>query len=95
MPAEFKKYFWDTDFSKLDIKKNINYIISRLFCEGNLDAIRFIKNTYSESEIIKAIKETRNLNKVTANFLKNIYNLKEDDMQYYRNIKNMNYVFMG
>ena len=95
MPTEFKKYFWDTDFSKLDIKKNINYIISRLFCEGNLDAIRFIKNTYSENEIIKAIKETRNLNKVTANFLKNIYNLKEEDMQYYRNIKNMNYVFMG
>lgn len=35
MPEEFKKYFWDTEYKKLDKKKNMKYIVSRLFCEGN------------------------------------------------------------
>ena len=40
MPIEFKKYFWDTEYEKLDIKKNMKYIISRLFCEGNWKSIK-------------------------------------------------------
>ena len=35
IPVELKKYFWDTEFEKLDIKKNMKYIISRIFCEEN------------------------------------------------------------
>jgi len=26
MPEEFKCYFWDTEFDKLDLKKNMNYV---------------------------------------------------------------------
>ena len=29
MPEELKKYFWDTQFEKLDIRKNKKYIISK------------------------------------------------------------------
>ena len=32
MPEELRKYFWDTQFEKLDLKKNKIYIISRLYC---------------------------------------------------------------
>ena len=95
IPVEYKKYFWDTDFHSLDIKKNMNYIISRLFCEGNWDAIQWIKKTYSQEEIISTVKISRRFNPVTANFLKNVYNLHEEEMQYYINIKNMNYQYMG
>ena len=40
MPIELKKYFWDTEFNKLDIKKNMNYIISRLYCYGEIKEIK-------------------------------------------------------
>ena len=40
MPIEFKKYFWDTEYERLDIKKNMKYIISRLFYEGNWKSIK-------------------------------------------------------
>lgn len=95
MPIEFRKYFWDTEFEKLDIKKNRNYIISRLFCEGDIDSFNWLKRTYTEEEIIQTIKSSRRLNPITASFLKNVYALKEEEMQYYKNIKDMNYVYMG
>lgn len=95
MPEQFKKYFWDTEFEKLDVKKNMKYIISRLFCEGNFEAFRWIRDTYTEEEIRQTVKTTRRLNPITASFLKNIYNLKKEEMQYYINNENMNYIFGG
>lgn len=95
MPIELKKYFWDTEYEKLDTKKNMKYIISRLFCEGNWDSIRWLKRTYTKEQIIETVKTSRRLTPVTASFLKNVYNLKKEDMQYYRNNENMNYTFGG
>lgn len=95
MPIELKKYFWDTEYEKLDIEKNKKYIISRLFCEGDLASIKWLKKNYTEEEIIETAKTSRRLNPVTASFLKNIYDLKKEEMQYYINNKNMNYTFGG
>lgn len=95
MPKEFKKYFWDTEYEKLDIKKNMKYIISRLFCDGDLESIKWIKRTYTKEEIIETAKTSRRLTPITANFLKNIYHLKKEEMQYYINNENMNYTFGG
>jgi len=95
MPIELKKYFWDTEFEKLDINKNMKYIICRLFCEGNLDSIKWLKKTYSREQIIETAKTSRRLNPITANFLKNVYDLKREEMQYYINNDNMNYTFGG
>ena len=50
---EIKKYFWDTDFERLDLQKNKEYIISRLYCYGDLKAIKWIKETYSKEDIKK------------------------------------------
>ena len=95
MPEEFKKYFWDTEYEKLDKKKNMKYIISRLFCEGNWDCIKWLKNNYTKEEIIETAKTSRRLTPITANFLRNVYDLKKEEMQYYINNENMNYTFGG
>lgn len=95
MPIEFKKYFWDTEYEKLDVKKNMKYIISRLFYEGNWESIKWLKRTYTKEQIIEIAKTSRRLTLITANFLKNVYNKKKEDMQYYRNNENMNYTFGG
>lgn len=95
MPIEFKKYFWDTEYEKLDIKKNMKYIIIRLFCEGDWESIKWLKRNYTREEIIETAKTSRRLTPITANFLKNVYNLKKEEMQYYINNENMNYTFGG
>ena len=93
MPIELKKYFWDTNFEKLDLKKNMKYIISRLFCEGDIEDIRWLKKNYTREEIIETAKTSRRLTPLAANFLSVIYDIDKEEMQYYKNNKNMNYTF--
>ena len=93
MPIELKKYFWDTNFEKLDIKKNKGYIISRLYCYGDLKAIRWIKRTYSKSQIKEVAKNRRDLKPIVANYLRQQFNLKKEEMAYYKTIVSMNYEY--
>lgn len=93
MPEELKKYFWDTDFQKLDIEKNKRYIIARLYCYGDLKALKWVKETYSKVDIEDTARNCRNLKPIVANYLRQQYNLKKEEMAYYRAILAMNYDF--
>ena len=95
MPENFKCYFWDKEFDQLDLKQNMKYIISRLLTEGDMEAFCWVKDNYSKQDIIETVKTSRRFNKLTANFLKLLYNLDEKEMIYYTNIKDMNYVYKG
>ena len=74
MPEELKKYFWDTKFEKLDIRKNKRYIISRLYCYGDLKAIKWIKETYSKEDIKEVAIKSRDLKPLVANYLRQQFN---------------------
>lgn len=93
MPIELKKYFWDTEFEKLDLKKNMKYIISRLYCYGDFKEIKWLKRIYSIEEIREVAKNCRNLKPLVANYLRQQFNLKKEEMAYYRAIDNMNYEY--
>ena len=93
MPGELKKYFWDTKFEELDIKKNKRYIISRLYCYGDLKAIRWVNNTYSREDIKKVAIKRRDLKPIVANYLRQQFNLKKEEMAYYRTVSAINYEY--
>ena len=42
-------YFWDIDFSKIDIEKNKRLIIERIISYGNLNELKDIQAKYQES----------------------------------------------
>lgn len=93
MPTEFKKYFWDVEFEKLDLEKNKRYIISRLYCYGDLKAIRWIKQAYTKKDIEEVAKRSRNLTPLVANYLQQQFHLKKEQMMYYKTRKALNYEF--
>ena len=93
MPEELKKYFWDTKFEELDKEKNKIYIISRLYCYGDLKAIKWIKDNYTEEDIKDVAKNSRNLKPLVANYLRQQFNLEKEDMAYYRWATSMNYEY--
>lgn len=93
MPNEFKQYFWDTEFDKLDINKNKRYIIARLYCYGDLKAIKWVKQTYSLDEIKDVALNSRNLKPIVANYLMQQFQLKKEEMAYYRWTQSMNYEY--
>ncbi len=93
MPEELKKYFWDTEFEKLDIQKNKRYIISRLYCYGDLKALRWIRENYSDEDIEDVARNSRNLKPLVANYLRPQFNLKKEEMAYYIWTTAMNYEY--
>lgn len=60
MPEEFKKYFWDTKFEELDKEKNKRYIISRLYCYGDLKILKWINDNYSFEDIEDVARKCSN-----------------------------------
>lgn len=91
MPIELKKYFWDTEFEKLDIKVNKRYIIARLYCYGDLKAIKWIKENYTDEDIEDVARNFRDLKPLVANYLRQQFNLKKEEMAYYVWSSAMNY----
>lgn len=93
MPKEFEKYFWDTQFEKLDKRINKRYIISRLYCYGDIKALKWIKKNYTNEDIEDVARNCRDLRPLVANYLRQQYNLDKEDMAYYKWTKAMNYEY--
>lgn len=51
LPQEFKKYFWDADFKKLDLRKHRKFIMERLLNYGTFDTFNWIFRTFNEEEV--------------------------------------------
>jgi len=51
IPREFKKYFWDVDFDKLNLKKQKNFILERLLNYGAFDTFYWIFSTFRDDEV--------------------------------------------
>ena len=96
MPEEFRKYFWDTKFEELEKDKNKRYIISRLYCYGDLKAIKWIKDNYKIEDIedvARNSRNSRNLKPLVANYLRQQFNLLKEEMAYYKWSQATNYEY--
>lgn len=93
MPIELKKYFWDTEFDKLDLELNKRYIISRLYCYGDLKEIKWVRENYTKADIEDVARNCRNLKPLVANYLRQQYNLKKEEMAYYKWTMAMKYEY--
>lgn len=61
-------YFWDTDFSKLDIIENRKTIIERLSKYGDMVAFLWLLKHYTPDQIIDVIKNSKSIDKKSATF---------------------------
>lgn len=68
LPEILKKYFWDIDFEKLDIKKYRFYVIRRILNYGDEKAILWMNSQFNKKEQIKALCTTRDISPQSANF---------------------------
>jgi len=61
-------YFWDVDFSKLELGKNKRLIIERIINFGNLKDLKYIIDNYGKNEIISTLCNLNYLDNRTLNF---------------------------
>lgn len=68
MPPKFlKKYFWDVDFEKLDVKKCRQFILKRILEYGDEKAVNWMAGNFSNNEIAGLLSFAR-IDPKSANF---------------------------
>lgn len=75
LPSFLKKYFWDVNFDKLDLRKNQLYIIVRLLEYGDIKEIHWLFKNVPQAKIRGAILKSRELSRKTINFWSLFFNL--------------------
>lgn len=67
----------------LDLRRNRQLIIERVFSRGNIEEFKQIINYYPENEIRKAVVNIGTLDKKTLNFISGIYHIKPEEFKCY------------
>ncbi len=66
IPSEYKKFFWDVEFEKINLQKNRKFILERLLNYGTFDTFSWIFSTFSSIEV-KNLLKTKGLHSLSKN----------------------------
>ena len=66
VPRSMRRLFWDTDPYKLDFERHAQYIITRILENGDLEDWNWIRWTYGEERLHKALSGNRQISPATA-----------------------------
>jgi hypothetical protein len=73
-----KRAFWDVNINMLDYKKNMQFIIERVFVHGNEEDEKLLNKIYSKRQIKHSILTSKELNESVINYLCVIFDLKKE-----------------
>ena len=78
LPKHLEKYFWDTDFKKVDREKHKDYIIAKLLEYGDIPELRWLFSSFSQSKIKATFAKRRGFSKRVANFWRLYFDLPKN-----------------
>lgn len=73
-------FFWDTDVTCLDAKKNMRFIIERLLVYGTQKEIQWLLTHYTNSQIIEVVKISKSIDKKTAHYWSLYFHISKGDI---------------
>lgn len=68
IPEEFKKYFWDCEFTTISYDSYPSFVAERILNYGDQNSIRWLLERINPGELKKLIQTNRNLNNKTRNY---------------------------
>ena len=68
LPKFLKKYFWDIDFEKLDVKTHYQDILVRILEHGDMKAIDWMKRSFTKDDVAEVLFRLRGISPKSANF---------------------------
>jgi hypothetical protein len=72
--------FWDINVDNFDPLSFPTYTIGRVLEYGDQEAVAWLKNTFSESQIVDVIRTERRLSRRSASFWALLYRLSVDQV---------------
>lgn len=80
LPPFLKKYFWDTDFAKLNLNESAEYIALRILEYGDLKAVQWLFRNISSHKLKEIIKTARGLSLKSLYFWSSFFNIDPGDL---------------
>lgn len=80
LPPHLRKYFWDTDFDKIDLERSRVYVLKRILEYGDEQAVRWMWDHFGPNEIRTALSKYRGFSRKTANFWALIVGIPRDQI---------------
>jgi hypothetical protein len=80
LPPAFKKYFWDAEFQKINLKERKIYILKRILEYGDEDAVAWMWKNFKKKDIKNALSNFRGYSLKTANFWALILDISRKDV---------------
>jgi hypothetical protein len=78
IPQYLHALFWDTDLENFDPLAFPTYTIGRILEYGDQDAIAWLKETFSDTQIVDVVQTERRLSRRSANFWALVYGVSPD-----------------
>jgi len=80
IPRYLRPLFWDTNVENLDPTEFPTYTIGRVLEFGDRDGIAWLKNIFTEAQIVSVIRTERRLSRRSATFWALIYDVPYDQV---------------
>jgi len=74
-PEFLKKYFWDIDFARLDLRSYPKFVLERILEHGDEKAVAWMRKTFTRDEIADVLFHLRGLSPKSANFWALMYHI--------------------
>ena len=75
-----KNLFWDSEMGDVNIKQHKKHIIERVLIRGFLKDVYILFKLYTSEELIAAIKSSKLLDKKTADFCSQYFNIPLNEL---------------
>lgn len=76
-----RQIFWDTDYEGIDWEANSRFVIERVLMFGTLDDWKIIKTKFGICRIIEEMKQSRELDPKSMNFLSELYMVPKNEFK--------------
>ena len=73
IPSDLQSLFWDADLENFTPKAYPDYTIFRVLELGDEAAVAWLRQTFSEAEILRVLKSERRLSEKSATFWALVY----------------------
>ncbi len=80
IPKYLYPLFWDVEVASFNPSAYPDYTIARVLEVGDEDAVKWMKGSFSEADIMRVIATERRLSRRSANFWALVYGIAPEDV---------------
>ena len=80
IPQYLRPLFWDTNLDNFNPTAFPAYTITRVLEYGDRDAVAWLRETFSEEQIVEVLRTERRLSRKSANFWALIFRISRDEV---------------